>query len=88
MGGSAVISDKVENQLKSEGYTPKRIFGVNRYETAVKIGEEVLKKTGGKEIFLANGISQVDALSISSVSSKDQNAYTSFGKKRVGQRNS
>lgn len=72
VGGSAVISDKVENQLKSEGYTPKRIFGVNRYETAVKIGEKVLKKTGGKEIFLANGISQVDALSISSVSSKDQ----------------
>ena len=46
IGGVNAVSEKVANQLKAKGLTVNRIFGENRYETALKVAEE----TGNNEI--------------------------------------
>lgn len=68
LGGVVPVGQNIENQLKGLGYTVKRIAGETRYETSVKISEELEKITGGSdEVFVVSGENYPDALSISSV---------------------
>ena len=63
IGGVNAVSEKVANQLKAKGLTVNRIFGENRYETALKVAEEtgnneILKPSRlPSKIFLCSGIS-------------------------------
>lgn len=74
IGGTEAIGKNVEDQLKSKGLTVRRIFGNDRYDTALKVAEEAIEKGKLKEnkIFLCSGESSADALSISSVSAKEE----------------
>ena len=42
IGGVNAVSENVANQLKAKGLTVNRIFGENRYETALKVAEEAI----------------------------------------------
>ena len=74
IGGVNAVSENVANQLKAKGLTVNRIFGENRYETALKVAKEAVDKGVLKteKIFLCSGISPADALSIASVAAKEE----------------
>ena len=74
IGGVNAVSEDVANQLKAKGLTVNRIFGENRYETALNVAKEAVDKGVLKteKIFLCSGISPADALSIASVAAKEE----------------
>lgn len=61
VGGNAVVSSGVERQLSLMNITTERIAGVDRYETALKVAQEIGVQHG---IFVTNGLTFADALSI------------------------
>ena len=67
VGGTAVISMTVENQVKDLGINVIRIAGYDRYDTAI----EIAKQLGDvQEIFVVSGDDYADALSISPVAAQ------------------
>ncbi|MFZ7133061.1 MAG: cell wall-binding repeat-containing protein [Eubacteriales bacterium] len=70
LGGTSVISDSVVNTLKSKGYTVKRVWGEDKYKTAVAVGNEMRKMYKSGTAFLVYGGHYPDALSIGSVASQ------------------
>lgn len=68
VGGTGVIPSSMEIQLSEQGISSKRLGGLDRYETSIKIAEEIGSTTG--EIALASGLSFADGLSISSIAAK------------------
>ncbi len=67
-GGVDSISDKVVDQLKD--YNVTRIAGQDRYETSVKIGNEVRALSGNNtEAMLVDGTNFPDVITISSLAS-------------------
>ena len=70
-GGKLSVSEKVENQIKQLGIKQQRIAGHDRFETAVKLGEQVRANSNNKkEIILVNGFNNIDALTAGSLASK------------------
>ncbi|WML32617.1 cell wall-binding repeat-containing protein [Clostridium sp. OS1-26] len=67
VGGTGSISAAVEKQLASSGIAVTRIFGQDRYETCIKIAEQLDNVT---EIAVVTGESFPDALSISPIAVK------------------
>ncbi|MCG1024852.1 cell wall-binding repeat-containing protein [Dehalobacter sp.] len=64
IGGFNVISANLENDLNSIGIkNTSRIYGADRYGTSV----EIAKRLGNKEVALATGVNNADALSVSAV---------------------
>lgn len=61
LGGESAISDAVKKQLQDKGYEIERISGNSRYDTAVRIADEV---GINNELILTTGIESPDALSI------------------------
>ncbi|ART78175.1 hypothetical protein B4U37_19955 [Sutcliffiella horikoshii] len=68
LGGEAAISSDVSETLEKKGLTVERISGKSRYDTAVKVAEQV----GGQKsrAFLVDGKKFADALSIASYAAK------------------
>lgn len=60
LGGSGVISDDILNNLKSKNYNVQRIFGQDRYKTAVEIGKYLSADT----VVISTGDNFPDALAI------------------------
>lgn len=71
IGGDKSISKSQEAQLKSAGMKIDRINGKDKYETSSIIANRLIELTGSKEILLANGNSQVDAVSIAPIAAKN-----------------
>ena len=69
VGGTAVISDAVENQLTTTGYSVKRIAGHDKYDTAIKIAEEL---GNVREVAVTTGDDYADALSFGSIAAEKQ----------------
>lgn len=67
IGGTGVVSSKVETQLKAMNILVTRIFGQDRYETDIKVAE---KLDNVSEITIATGEDYADALSISPIAAK------------------
>lgn len=68
IGGPGAISENVENSLRSAGITDiQRIYGADRYETSVKIAQELGPSSS---IFLATGSNYPDALSVSAIAAE------------------
>ena len=61
VGGYAVVSSGVERQLSLMSITTDRLAGYDRYETALKVTQEVGVSKG---VFVTNGLNFQDALSI------------------------
>jgi putative cell wall-binding protein len=69
IGGTGVISDDIKAKLESMGLKVKRLYGQDRYETAINVASY----TGvsfGKEIAVAIGDDFPDALSISPIAAQ------------------
>lgn len=66
MGGTAVISETVENELKAS-YTTERIAGPNRYTTALAAAERLIGLGGEPtSLIMTSGVNFPDALSAGS----------------------
>ena len=65
LGGTAAISDNVENDLSSKGVLVARLFGDNRNGTAAAIAEELCYNSS--DVYLVSNANFADALSVSSV---------------------
>lgn len=66
LGGTSVISQQIEDKLAKD-YAVIRISGVNRYETAVHLGNRILQEAGtttADTVVLAAGMNYPDALSV------------------------
>lgn len=64
IGGPTIISDSEKETLEKLGYSCRRIYGQNRYETSAKIASEF---NNPKELAVVNGSNYPDGLSISPV---------------------
>jgi putative cell wall-binding protein len=60
VGGTAVVSQELEDSWKAEGFTVTRLAGEDRYETAAAVATSGSTKPG--KVFLASGESFADAL--------------------------
>ena len=67
LGGTAAVPQTVDAVLTAEGYTPTRLAGTNRAETAVKIAAALGNPT---TVLLATGLSFPDALSAGAAAAK------------------
>lgn len=68
VGGTGVIPASMEYELSAQGINSKRLGGIDRYETSVKIAKELGSTTG--EIAIASGINFADGVSISPIAAK------------------
>lgn len=62
VGGTGVISDNVDNQLKISKLATTRLCGADRYATALEIIKYFEPKSGYKDISIATGENYPDAL--------------------------
>ena len=61
VGGTAVISTTVESELQSVGISSTRIAGIDKYETSIKIAQQIT--TTPSTLFVVTGEDYSDALS-------------------------
>ena len=70
-GGEESINDDVAKQLQQLGIKQQRIAGADRFETAVKLGEEIRRNSSNKtDVILVNGYNSIDALTAGSLAAK------------------
>lgn len=70
-GGKDSISGDVAKQLQQLGIKQQRIAGADRFETAVKLGEEIRRNSSNKtDVILVNGYNSIDALTAGSLAAK------------------
>lgn len=67
VGGTASVSEDV---AKNVGHVEKRIAGVDRYETAVLVAQQLF--TESKTVFLASGEQWPDALVVGPIASAEE----------------
>ncbi len=67
IGGEGVVSSNISNQLKSLGLSVTRFGGKDRYETSVKVGEQLPTSNGA--VFVT-GSGFADALSIAPIAAE------------------
>lgn len=70
VGGTGIISTKVEAELESMGITTTRISGKDRYDTSAQIAKQV--NANPSEIFVVTGLDYPDALSVAPIASSKQ----------------
>ena len=70
-GGEESINDDVAKQLQQLGIKQQRIAGADRFETAVKLGDEIRRNSSNKtDVILVNGYNSIDALTAGSLAAK------------------
>lgn len=67
IGGTGVVSKNVENQLRNLGISFTRFGGKDRYETSVKVAQNL---SISNELIVSNGKSYADVLSIAPIAAK------------------
>jgi len=68
LGGSAAVSSSIENELRTKNFSVERIWGQNRYETAIRVAEKLCSLSSASgEAFVVSGENYPDALSVSPV---------------------
>jgi len=70
IGGTGVISSSIDAELQSMDINVTRIFGNDKYETSIKIAQQIT--TTPSSIFIATGEDYSDALSVASVAAIKQ----------------
>lgn len=70
IGGTAVVSDGIETELKNMGKTVTRISGTNRTQTSIAIANEI---GSYDKAFIVNGFKgDADAMSVAPVAARDK----------------
>ncbi|MDU1411954.1 MAG: cell wall-binding repeat-containing protein [Clostridium sp.] len=72
IGGTAVISESVINELQTMNIQVVRLAGENRYETSLEVAK-YLEKVSSNNIYFVNGYADPDAVSISSIAAIEKN---------------
>ena len=72
IGGTAVVAASVETELTAMGLNVTRVFGYDRYETAVEIAKLVVPPASSTEVFVVTGDDYPDALSVGSIAAFKQ----------------
>jgi putative cell wall-binding protein len=67
VGGTGVISTKVENQIEAKGIDVQRLYGINRYATSVAIARQI---GNNGSVVITNGLNPYEAMSISPIAAK------------------
>lgn len=68
IGGENTIGQRVIDILSEEtSINAERIYGLNRYDTSLKIANRIYKDNKFSEVFIVNGYKEVDAISISGI---------------------
>jgi uncharacterized protein YkwD len=63
LGGTGAVSARVERELAAAGYTPRRLSGPSRVETAVRVAEEIVRVHGApKRVLVARADDWPDAV--------------------------
>jgi putative cell wall-binding protein len=70
VGGTGVIPSSIDAELQSMNINVTRVFGIDKYETAIKIAQSV--SAAPSEIFVVTGEDYADALSVASVAAIKQ----------------
>lgn len=70
IGGTGVIFASVESELQTMGIKTTRIFGNDKYDTAIKVAQQTT--TTPSTIFVVTGEDYPDALSVASIASIKQ----------------
>lgn len=70
IGGTGVISASAESELQSMGINSTRIFGNDRYETAIKVAQQIT--TTPSALFVVTGEDYSDALSVAPIAALKQ----------------
>ncbi len=68
LGGTGVISENIENQLKQQRISVQRIFGRDRYETAQKVAQQL---GNYNKAIIAYGENYPDTLGVASYAAKN-----------------
>lgn len=71
LGGTGVISDAIDTQLKDKGINVTRLAGQDRYDTALQIIKHFKPSEGYKNISIATGESYPDALTGAGLAAKN-----------------
>lgn len=89
IGGEGAISSSQIKELENKGYDVDRMGGVNRYETASILAEQLLKMKNNKpkEVILASAENYADALSISAYCAKKSILILLVGKDNISKEN-
>ncbi|WGX75936.1 cell wall-binding repeat-containing protein [Paraclostridium bifermentans] len=75
IGTDDVVSDRVNQEVKSMGISTERLGGVDRYETALKIVKKMDSIKDISQIAIVNGMNGLaDAVSIASVAATNNMA--------------
>ncbi|PKK39710.1 C5a peptidase [Clostridiaceae bacterium JG1575] len=72
IGGESAITPEATQLLKKHAKTSRRLFGANRYETALAIAKAAYPE--GQKVFIATGETLSDALVLGAVSAKSGSA--------------
>lgn len=73
VGGTGVISQKVENTIKNLGKKVVRLAEQNRYDTSYAVANEINKIKDISELYYVNGLTvEADAMSIAPVAAKKE----------------
>lgn len=67
VGGSGVVSDNVNSEVKGMGIETNRIYGQDRFETSLEVAKNLGSISG---VVVANGFGFADALSIAPVAAQ------------------
>ncbi|WP_072771509.1 cell wall-binding repeat-containing protein [Desulfitobacterium chlororespirans] len=67
IGGTGVIYASVEEELEAMGIDVNRVFGYDRYETAVEVAKQITAAQDSPELFVVTGEDYPDALSVGSI---------------------
>lgn len=71
VGGTGVISNDIDNKLKSIGINVTRLAGQDRYDTALEIIKHYAPSEGYKDISIATGEAYPDALTGASLAARN-----------------
>lgn len=69
VGGKSVITEAVIDQLEDKEIEVVRISGADRYETSLKIAEEM--ELDSTDVFIAGGYAEADTMSIAGVAARE-----------------
>lgn len=70
VGGTGVIAPSIEAELQAMGISTTRLAGQNRYETALKIADQV--QSSPSQLFVCTGDDFADALSVAPIAAIEQ----------------
>jgi len=72
LGGTGVVSKKIEDELKNNHFNVVRLAGADRFDTGLEIAKEVMKNNSSKTAVLTTAYNFPDALAISPYAAMNQ----------------